>query len=43
MADIDLSECDAMRWIWGIVFRSRKAIPTSQQKRKDMYEFKLLK
>ncbi|KAK8789396.1 hypothetical protein WA588_001281 [Blastocystis sp. NMH] len=33
MADIDLSECDAMR----------KAIPTSQQKRKDMYEFKLLK
>ena len=43
MDDIDLSECDAMRWIWGIVFRSRKAIPTSQQKRKDMYEFKLLK
>ena len=43
MADIDLSECDAMRWIWVIVFRSRKAIPTSQQKRKDMYEFKLLK
>lgn len=43
MADIDLSECDAVRYSLFMLIMKRDSIPTSKQKRHDLYELKPFK